>query len=123
MNKEQIFNELNKLELDKEKYVVISGASLVVQGIIEETSDIDLSVTDEYYKQINWPEKIGNLNKPIKYKGNIEVGGLLFEEEAPCVIINGYKFINLYDILKVKKFMNREKDFKVIKKLEKILNV
>ena len=43
MTKEEIFKKLDSLELNKEEYIVISGASLVVQDIIEETSDIDLA--------------------------------------------------------------------------------
>ena len=36
MKKEEIFKKLDELELDKEQYVIISGASLVIQDIIEE---------------------------------------------------------------------------------------
>ena len=31
------------MELDKEEFIVISGASLVIHDIIEETNDIDLT--------------------------------------------------------------------------------
>ena len=49
MNKQEIFKKLDELELDKDKYIVISGASLVVQDILDETSDIDLSCSKTDY--------------------------------------------------------------------------
>lgn len=35
MNKKEIFDKLNSLELDKSKYIVISRASLVIHDIIQ----------------------------------------------------------------------------------------
>ena len=49
MNKEDIINILNKYNFDKDNYVVISGAAMVLLGIKDKTSDIDISVTDSYY--------------------------------------------------------------------------
>ena len=49
MKKLEIFKELEKLDLPKDKYIVISGASLVCQDIIDETDDIDLTCSKEYY--------------------------------------------------------------------------
>ena len=46
MNKLEIFKELEKLDLPKDKYIVINGASLVSQDIIEETDDIDLAISE-----------------------------------------------------------------------------
>ena len=49
MNKTEILNHLKNLKLDKNKYIVISGAALVVRGIIDETPDIDLACNKEFY--------------------------------------------------------------------------
>ena len=57
MTKDEIFKKLDSLDLDKEKYIVISGASLVAQDIIEETEDIDLCCSDEYYHCLDWDTK------------------------------------------------------------------
>lgn len=120
MNRNEIFEKLEHLDLDKEKYIVISGASLVVQEIIDNTSDIDLSTSKDYYKIINWPIKLGAFNKECKVKDVFEISDNLFDEEN-IVIINGYKFANLKHILEVKKALNREKDLEIIKKLEELL--
>jgi hypothetical protein len=120
MNKKEIFERLNNLELDKNKYIIISGASLVVQDIINETPDIDLATSVSYYGKINWDEKIGAFGKLIKVKDCFEISFNLYEKNR-FIEINGYKFMILEDILKIKKALNREKDQEVILKLEKIL--
>lgn len=120
MNKLEILEKLKELELDKKEYIVISGASLVFHDIIDETSDIDLSCTKKYYDKINWPTKIGNMGKEIKYFDIFEISNNLYDEKN-VDIINGYKTMNLENCLKVKKILNRPKDKKLINKLDLLL--
>lgn len=122
MNKTEIFEKLSKLNLDKEKYIIISGASLVVQGIIEQTNDIDITTSTEYYNSINWQETIGAFGVAVKRLGVFDISYNLFNPNAKVVKINGYNFLNIEDILIIKKMLNREKDKKIIEKLEKIIN-
>jgi len=117
MNKEQILKKLEKLELDKEKYIIISGASLVLQDVIETTSDIDLTCNNNYYKIIDWNKKIGNLGKEIKYRDGFEISSNLYNEEN-IIEFNGYKLMNLEACLELKKRYNRPKDKKIIEKLD-----
>lgn len=123
MNKLEILEKLENLNLDKKKYIVISGASLVVQGIIKETPDIDLATTLDYYSSLNYPTKIGGFGKEIKYLDNIEISDNLYDENYETIEVNGYKFLNLKDILKIKKMLNRPKDKHVINKLENLLKI
>lgn len=122
MNKQEIFNKLDKLDLDKEQYIVISGASLVVQDIIYETSDIDLSCSEEYYKYINWKTKNGYFNSEIKYRDCYEIG-INFYNPENIIVIKGYKFMNLNDCLELEKLEKRDKNLEIIKKLTKILKI
>lgn len=122
MNKQEIFDKLDKLDLDKEQYIVISGASLVVQDIIYETSDIDLSCSEEYYKNINWKTKNGYFNSKIKYRDCYEIGVNFYNPEN-IIVIKGYKFMNLNDCLELKKLEKRDKNLEIIKKLTKILKI
>lgn len=122
VNKQEIFDKLDKLDLDKEQYIVISGASLVVQDIIYETSDIDLSCREEYYKNINWKTKNGYFNSKIKYRDCYEIG-INFYNPENIIIIKGYKFMNLNDCLELKKLEKRDKDLEIIKKLTKVLKI
>ena len=121
LNRKQILEKLNKLNLDKNEYIVLSGASLVVQNIINETSDIDLTCSKEYYDKINWNEKIGAFKCNIKYYDCFEISDNLYDSNN-IVIIGGYKFMTIDKVLEIKKRLNREKDYKVIEKLENILS-
>ena len=117
MNKVEVFEKLDKLDLDKNNYIIISGASLVVQDIIDDTSDIDLSCSKEYYNSIEWPTKTGYFNTEIKYKDCYEIGCDFFDEDK-IIIINGYKFMNLEACLDLKILENKKDDKKLIKKLD-----
>lgn len=117
MNKVEVFEKLDKLDLDKNNYIIISGASLVVQDIIDDTSDVDLSCSKEYYNSIEWPTKTGYLNTEIKYKDCYEIGCNFFDEDK-IIIINGYKFMNLEACLDLKILENKKEDKKLIKKLD-----
>ena len=49
MNKKEIIKILKKYNFDNKKYIVISGASMVLQGVKNNTNDIDIAVTKDYY--------------------------------------------------------------------------
>ena len=117
MNKLEIFKELEKLDLPKDKYIVISGASLVCQDIIDETDDIDLTCSKEFYNKLDWPTRIGAFGKEVKYKDCFEISDNLYEYQN-IVLINSYRFLSLEDCLEIKKRINRPKDKKLIKELE-----
>ena len=117
MKKEEVFKELEKLDLSKDKYIVISGASLVCQDIIDETDDIDLTCSKEFYNKLDWPTRIGAFGKEVKYKDCFEISGNLYEYQD-IVLINSYRFLSLEDCLEIKKRLNRPKDKKLIKELE-----
>ena len=122
MNKQQILNKLKNLNLDKDKIIIISGAALVVQGITDQTEDIDIATSTEYFKTINWQAKIGAFGKITKIYDVFDISDNLYDKNAKVVLVNGFKFLNLKDILKIKKMLNRPKDQKIIKKLENILS-
>ena len=117
MTKEEIFKELEKLDLPKEEYIVISGASLVCQDIIDETDDIDLTCSKDFYDNLDWSTRIGAFGVEVKYKDYFEIGYNLYEYQD-VVLINNYRFLSLEDCLEIKKRLNRPKDKKLIKELE-----
>lgn len=121
MNKEDIIFKLSSLNLDKNEYIVIGGTSLVLRGIIKETSDIDLTTSNSYYNKINWPVKNGAFNIEIKYDDCFEISYNLYDEKS-CDWIDGYKVISIKNVLKEKKTLNREKDREIIKILENMTN-
>jgi hypothetical protein len=120
MNKEEIWNKLESLDLDKDEYIIISGASLVVHGLLDKTSDIDLSCSKEFYEQVDWKSKDGLFDTTIKYKDVFEIGPNFYWLDD-IDVINGFRFMGLKNCLKLKLKENKEKDKDVIKKLQKIV--
>ena len=104
MNKEEILKTLDKYNLDKNECIILSGASLVAQGITQSTNDIDIATTTKFYNSLDWQKKIGALGKEIKYIDNLEISNNLYEPDK-TVTINGYKFANLDFVLKVKEML------------------
>lgn len=122
LNKEAILKKLETLNLNKDKIIIISGAALVLQDIIEYTSDIDLSCEKEYYKEINWNTKIGYFNTEIKYYDCFEIGTNFYDING-ITTVNKFNVQNLNSIYKLKLLENKLKDKETIKKLEKILKI
>ena len=116
MTKEEIFNKLEKLDLPKDKYIVISGASLVVQDIIEETTDIDLACSKNFFDKLDWPVR-EEYNSKIKYKDIFDIDYDLYDEKR-VIEVNGYRFMNIEACYEPLKVMNKPKDKKLIKELE-----
>ena len=52
MNKEQLLDLLQELNLPKDEYYVLSGASLVIRGIREQAGDLDLCISRKLFEQI-----------------------------------------------------------------------
>lgn len=120
MTKDIIISKLKEIEneLDTSKVIVISGASLVLQGIIEKTNDIDLSCEKEFYNSISWPCKPGALKKEIKTNDCFDISDNLYYPND-IVIVDGYKCMNIKKCYEIKKKLNRKKDLKIIKLIEK----
>ena len=121
MNRETILKKLKELDLDKNEYIIISGASLVVHGLLDKTGDIDLSCSQEYYDSLDWELKVGLFESEIKYYKDFEIGPN-FNWLDDIDIIDGFRFMGLKNCLKLKLIENKEKDKEIIEKLEKLLS-
>lgn len=124
MNKEDIINTLNKYNLDSHKYIVLSGAAMVMLGIKDKTHDIDIAVTPDYYEylkkkydcKIEWY----NGNNTVYFIDDIINFGLNYYNEDH-LIIEGIPVQTEEDIIKIKRIFNREKDIEDIKKIKKYM--
>ena len=47
MNRKEIIEKLKQYNFDKSNYIVISGAAMVLLGIKDKTSDIDIATTQD----------------------------------------------------------------------------
>ncbi len=119
MNKEEILEKLKTLPFNKEEFIVLSGASLVLQNLLDKTYDIDLALSDTLYQKIkdDYPKKIGALDKEIIYFDCFEASNNLYDLDS-AIDVYGYKCASIGKVLQIKKMLNRKKDVSIIKKLE-----
>lgn len=126
MTKNDIIEILNNYNLDKDNFIIISGAALVLQNFSNQTHDIDIWVSKDYYEHL-----LSNFN--CEFDRINEFGNKAFMIDDVInfsfdfcpknyVYINGYKVASLRDCYNVKKLLNRDKDKKLLLKLEKELN-
>lgn len=128
-----IFEKLKELNLPFGKYVVVSSGTLDALGI-RPASDIDIAVTKDLHEELKkdgmW-RKEEHYGKVFLQKDVFSIIPQLNWEKyettteqaiASALVINGLPFMNLEELLKFKKALNREKDMKDIKLLEEMLN-
>lgn len=120
MKKDEIFDALETLDFPRDSYIVIGGASLVVQDILSSTSNIDLSCSEKFYDTIDWPIVTGNFGWEIKSYHEFDIG-IDFYDPSHVVWICGFCFADLEACYQLKVKENRDSNQEVIEKLEKIL--
>ena len=125
MKKQEIIDILKKYNFDKSKYLVISGAAMVLLGIKEETSDIDIAVTKDYYNYLldNYNTIFDRYNvfnnKCYIIDDIINFGVDYFDDER--IIINNIPVQVPQQILDLKIYLNRKKDISDIEKIKKYI--
>lgn len=122
MNRKEIIEKLKQYNFDKSNYIVISGAAMVLLGIKDKTSDIDIAVTQDYndYLVDNYNvtfDRINEYNEPVYFIDNIINFAVTYYSDKK-EYIEDIPVQNVNDILRLKKRLNREKDKIDIEKLE-----
>jgi hypothetical protein len=122
MNRKEIIEKLKQYSFDKSKYIVIAGAAMVLLGIKDKTSDIDIATTQDYndYLVDNYNvtfEKINEYNEPVYFIDNIVNFSVTYYSDKK-EYVEDIPVQNVNDILRLKKRLNREKDKIDIEKLE-----
>ena len=127
-----LLNQLKKLNLPPDSFVIANSGALAVRGL-REANDLDIIVIDELWTTLS--QKYSLLHKgeyttiPI---GDIEVYGnssntillkiaSLEEQLYTADIINGLRYTNLEIVKKTKQHLGREKDLKDILLIEQYL--
>lgn len=127
MNKKQILNTLKKYNLDTSKYIVISGASLVLQDIKEEATDIDIAVTKDYYEflknEYNCEIEKENDGVTVYYIDRVINFSTNYYDEKEVIMYEGFRIQSLEGIRNLKRKLNREKDIKDINLINKYLEL
>ena len=122
MNRKEIIEKLKQYNFDKSNYIVISGAAMVLLGIKDKTSDIDIAVTQDYndYLVDNYNvtfDRINEYNEPVYFIDNIINFAVTYYSDKK-EYVEDIPVQNVNDILRLKKRLNREKDKIDIEKLE-----
>lgn len=114
MKRREIIELLKSYKFDINEYIVLSGAAMVIHGLKDETNDIDISVTPEYYDYLLSHydcefEKINEFNHAVYYIENvINFGRDYYDTER--TIIDGISVQTIENIIRLKQYLNREKD-------------
>jgi ADP-ribose pyrophosphatase YjhB (NUDIX family) len=131
MKFKDLLDELDTLELPRDKYAITSSGTLAVRDI-RKAQDIDIVVTDDLWDELAekyevhkgkfWRIDVGNIQ--VLGKGSIYTDPKLAStkkqiEEAD--VIDGRRYVNLETVKKFKKALGREKDQKDIKLIEQYL--
>ena len=120
MNKEKILEELERLPIKKDKYIVIGESALVLQEIIEEAKEINLACSKEVYDKIDWDRATSFFDSEIKFFSCFKIGVNFYDIEN-VIKINDYYITNLESCYELKKIENKKQDQKIIQKLEMLL--
>ena len=125
MNKKELLKLANSLKLPKEEYCIISGGACVLNGVREQTNDLDIDITQKGFEILNEKYSLELVRDDIKqYKVTENIECFLVDKlETDIVYIDNYPCESLISIYNFKKRINREKDQADILAIEKILNI
>lgn len=125
MKRNEIIDKLKKYNLNPDRYILLSGAAMVLYGIKEETPDIDISVDKLLEKELlnNYDAKLEKINKDgtkaYIINDELNFGSNYYTENK--AYINGIPVQKVEDILSLKLMLNREKDKKDIELIKKYI--
>lgn len=125
MNKKELLDLVNTLDLPKEEYSILSGGALLLHGLREQTNDLDIDITEEGLDKLkeNFAvELINESNKQYKVTDSIECF-LVDKLDSDINFIDNYPCQSLISIYNFKKKLNREKDQKDILAIERFFNI
>ena len=71
MNREEFLARLDSLNLDKQRYCVLSGGVMLLYGLRETTADIDIKVRPDYFEELKTKF---TFSKSPKYPDLYELG-------------------------------------------------
>ncbi len=124
MNKEEYKKKLDALGLDKNRYCVISGGTMLLYDLKETTEDVDIKVKPDYFEELKTKFKFKKSPKyPYLWEldDETEVAVLDFDD-SDVIIVDGYPAESLELQLKWMLEHNRPKDQKKIRTIRDCLS-
>ena len=120
MNKQEIIENLSLFPYSRDDYWIITGAAMVLYGIREQTSDIDIGCTTSMANQLEqagYSYKITESgNRWFKFNNTIEI----FENwlNDTVTVVDGIPVITVQGLIEMKQELGRQKDLEDIKLIQ-----
>ena len=116
LDKKQIIARLEELHLNDTKYWLITGGAMVLYGLREQTSDIDLGCTSDLadlLQQEGFPvERMPDGTRKIVVAEDVEIFEKWLEDKVER--FEGVPVISIQGLIEMKRALGREKDFRDI---------
>ena len=116
MDKEKLIARLKELPLDDAQYWLITGGAMVLYGLREQTSDIDLGCTSEladFLQEKGFPvEQLADGTRKIVVAEDVEIFENWLEDRVER--FEGVPVISIQGLIWMKRALGREKDFRDI---------
>ena len=119
MNKQEFMARLEELDLPVTEFVILSGGSMLMRGLREQTNDLDLSASKklaEILHLYDCPRDHHGLYIPFE---NVQMDDDM--ERFHFDVIDGYQCESLEDVIEQKRKWNRDKDHRDIEVIEEYL--
>ena len=120
MNKKELIELIESLNIDKEEFWLLSSGALVLRGIFPDAGDLDIGVSEKGLEQLKE-------NFDLTPKGN---GWYKVNDKVECVLDNkDVEKVDGYNVENIKRYYsyllqsNREKDKLRIPLVEAYMNV
>ena len=120
MNKKEFIKKLDSLNLDKNRYCIISGGVMLLYNLKPTTEDIDIKVRPDYFEELKSKyefKKSPKYDYLYELNDKTEVAVLDYNDDD-IIIIDGYPVESLELQLKWMLEQNRPKDQEKIKIIE-----
>lgn len=120
MNRQEFINKLEQLNLPRSEYIILSGGSLLMRGLRDQTADLDITVSKKLAAELDLyhcPKDSQGLYIPFE---NVQMKDDM--EQFHYDVIDGYQCESLEDILRQKREWNRPKDRADIEVITAFLN-
>ena len=130
MNKIELINLVDSLNLPLGEYSIGSSGSLVIRDIYDKAGDLDLQVTEKCFEYIkhsglkyHFKDEKHEYNHPLYAFDDVDAEFFVMPlEEINFDYVDGYPCQDVHDILEFKKQRNLPKDKEPIEKIEAYLN-
>ena len=116
MTRQQFITKLEEFGFPKSEYMILSGGSLLIRGLREETADFDLCVSEKLADNLAMEDcPTDEYGMYVPFEDVQMKGGM---EERNYDVIDGFCCQTLEDILALKKRLMRPKDLPDIERIE-----